>query len=122
MLFRSKKINKLNKLKGGRFLGQGSYGCVITPEIECGNQSPGLKSKTRKSKSSQLVSKLILTPDTDNEVNDIVDEITISQKLKKIDPKQQYFITFNEQCRVNKIPKDRNNVVSVRYIDVSGDY
>jgi hypothetical protein len=31
----TKKNRIKNKLKGGRFLGKGSFGCVISPALKC---------------------------------------------------------------------------------------
>lgn len=114
----TKKRRDRKVLKGGKYLGQGSYGCVITPEIEC-SSSPEI-SKTRKTSKSgnndNKVSKLILLPD-----ENMMNELDISKLLKKIDPTQKYFITFTDYCKVKTIPKDRNNVASVRYLNNNGE-
>ena len=118
----TKKRRNTRILKGGKYLGQGSYGCVITPEIECSYSPEISKSKTRKRNNSikshkdNKVSKLILLPD-DNMMN----ELDISKLLKKIDPTQKYFITFTDYCKVKTIPKDRNNIVSVKYLNNNGE-
>jgi len=120
----TKKRRNTRILKGGKYLGQGSYGCVITPEIECSSSPEILKkhnTKTHKTNNSSKghnnkVSKLILLPD-DNMIN----ELDISKLLKKIDPLQKYFITFTDYCKVKTIPKDRNNVVSVKYLNNNGE-
>ena len=123
-------LQNINKLKGGKYLGEGSFGCVITPSLSCKNSSKTLKKiygKTRtrihtrsrntsKSANNKSVSKIVLSPD-----NSIREEISISNKLKKIDPQQKYFITINEYCKVKNVPKDRSNIAKVRYLDDSGD-
>lgn len=97
------------KLKGGTFLGEGSYGCVVKPAIECPN-SKTLTSKKQKKNNEQLVSKILIAPTDDDE-----EEITISNKLKKIDPLQKHFITFEDACYIKKIPNNRSNTASVEY-------
>ena len=124
MIKYTKKRRTIKILKGGKYLGQGSYGCVITPEIECSSSPEILKkhnTKTHKTNNSSKghnnkVSKLILLPD-DNMMN----ELDISKLLKKIDPLQKYFITFTNYCKVKTIPKERNNVASVQYLNNNGE-
>lgn len=121
------KKQKINKLKGGKYLGEGSFGCVITPSLSCKNSSKTLKKSSlpnihprsrnnSKSANNKTVSKIVLSPD-----DSIKEEIDISRKLKKIDPQQKYFITINEYCQVKNVPKDRSNIAKVRYLDASGD-
>lgn len=106
------KINKKNKsLKGGVFIGKGSYGCVVKPALPCINS----KNNTKKFKS--YVSKIIIDPSQDDEK----DEFIISNKLKEVDSNQDHFITFESYCNIKKIPSNRSNTVSVDYIDNSLD-
>jgi serine/threonine protein kinase len=120
---KSKNNTKIS-MNGGKFLGEGSFGCVVSPALSC------IKSKSsktyRKSKISntsniynrnKTVSKIILSPD-----NSIEDEIDIALKLKKIDPQQKYFITLNNYCKVQQIPSNRSNISSVKYTNNSGNY
>ena len=102
---KKRRIRKAKSLKGGKYLGEGSYGCVVYPAIPC--------SKTLKS-NSKSVSKLLIAPtDADK------DEISISNKLKQIDPEQKHFITFEDACRIKNIPTNRSNTVSVEFEDES---
>ena len=122
-----KKRRTITLMKGGKFLGEGSYGCVVSPALSC--KAAMLKynhntNKTRKSMKSdsnnnkKTVSKIILTPN-----DDIKDEIIISNKLKSIDPQQKYFITINEYCKIKNVPQDRSNIARVKYVgDISGYY
>jgi len=123
--------NLTNKtLNGGRFLGEGSFGCVVTPAIPCyvkkGNSSKSSISNTSNTsntsnksnkkynskKIDKTVSKIIISPSEDDK-----EEITISNKLKKIDTKKQFFITFDDACYIKKIPNDRSNTARVEYND-----
>ena len=98
--------NKSYSLKGGRFLGKGAYGCVITPAISCNRNETGQTDINLKSK----VSKIIVEPDADLE-----EEITISKEIKAIDQNGKYFITFDDSCPLRQIPSDRTNIVASRY-------
>lgn len=122
--FSTKKI-----LKGGKYLGEGSFGCVVTPSLSCQNIiKSNRKSITKKNhltdktnskingQNNKTVSKIILSLD-----DGIKEEINISKKLKKIDPQQKYFITIDNYCKIKNIPKDRSNIAKVRYLNKSGD-
>ena len=104
------KYNSRTKLQcGGKFLGEGSYGCVVTPAIPC-NKSNSISNPSLNKSLKQSVSKIIIAPtETDK------DEITISNKLKRLDPKQIYFITFEDACYIKQIPNERSNTVKVEY-------
>ena len=115
------KTRKL--LKGGKYLGEGSYGCVISPAIPCIDKYTQRKTKkitnNTKEKSHynntikhKSVSKIIIAPDRDSK-----DELLMSNLIKQIDPKQSYFITYNEYCHLKKIPHYRNNTSRVKYIN-----
>ncbi len=106
---KSKTKTKLkHKLIGGRIVGKGSYGCVVTPSIPCKQTN---KNILQTEANDKTVSKIILAPNG----NESSEELEISNKLKQIDPKQQFFITFDDACYINKIPQERSNTVSVRY-------
>lgn len=111
------KVHSKSILHGGRYLGEGSFGCVISPALQCNRKS---KKYTLKQKRYSIprddVSKIISR--TDDEIQKSVDnEITVSNKLKHIDPNQKYFVYIKENCKIHKVPKERSNVASVRYLD-----
>ncbi len=108
-----KKQYKYNILKGGKFLGKGSYGCVIKPALKCNKISLFSKNSKKNTKNSDNISKIVLVNDSSND--GILDEIAINKKLKQIDPKMKYFITIKEHCSVQNVPKDRSNIVKVKY-------
>ena len=113
--FKYKKMKKTKTLKGGKFLGQGSFGCVVSPAIACNKNkyNSNSKSETKKKlnmQSNEYVSKIIISPDETDK-----DEITISNKLKNLDQKQNYFITFEDACRIKELPSNRSNTVKVKY-------
>ena len=99
----TKRLIPLIKLKGGRYIDKGGFGCVITPAIPCSKNDKNL---------DENVSKIIKDPN-----DDIKNEIIISNILKKIDKDQNYFITFNTYCYLNQIPEDRTDIIDVNYKD-----
>ena len=103
---------KRKGMRGGKYLGQGSYGCVITPALKCNKFSLfGNSSKSSKNnKHNTKISKIVLA-----ENKGIREEININYKLKKIDPAMAYFITIDEYCKIKDIPKDRSNIITVKY-------
>lgn len=111
-----KKTNKFI-LKGGRYLGQGSFGCVITPALQCSKKSKKYShGHKRYSIARNDVSKIISRTDIDME-DTVENEIQVSNKLKYIDPNQKYFVYIKDNCRIRDVPKNRSNVASVRFLD-----
>lgn len=104
-----RRTKKKNILKGGKFLGEGSFGCVVSPAIPCDKNK-----LTKTSKTNKYVSKIIISPD-----KNFKEEIIISNKLKQIDPKQNYFLTFEDTCPIKTIPNNRSNTAKVSYNDNS---
>jgi len=114
-----KKTKKLNNpiLKGGRYLGAGSFGCVITPALQCNGKTRRFShSQKRYSIPRDDVSKIISRTDIDLE-DTIENEITISNRLKQIDPHQKYFLYIKDNCKIRDVPDTRSNVASVRFLD-----
>lgn len=112
-IIRTKKKDKISRqtLKntnsriqnGGKFIGKGGFGCVVSPALKC--------SKNDKYK-DMMVSKIIPTHDVNYS-----NELRISQVLKKIDPGKKYYLTFEKYCFINKIPEDRRDFVNVHYLN-----
>jgi len=121
------KKNIGNILSGGKFLGEGAYGCVISPALQCdnGRRKTIKNSKSGKRSKSKVieeefgdnreVSKIISR--LDDRIDAIENEIDISSKLKNIDPHQKYFLYIKNYCRIRDVPKDRSNLASVRFLD-----
>ena len=109
---KSKKINKKNQSiqDGGRYLGQGSYGCVVTPALPCDKRTKS--NKETKGKVSKIILKSSETID---------DEINISKKIKNLDKTGRYFVTFDDSCPLKTIPPERSNVASSRYLNNSNE-
>ena len=96
-------------LIGGKYLGSGSYGCVVTPPLPC--KSSHLSKKTFKNTNNRkYVSKIIKYSD-----DDTYHEINISKRIKQIDPEQHYFITYESVCKITKVPSKRNNTEHIEY-------
>lgn len=101
-----KNYTLLPKLKGGKFIDKGGFGCVVTPALPCTINDKNLNL-------DKYVSKIVRDPEND----DVNNETKISNILQKIDPLQKYFITFENKCFINYIPNDRNDLISVKYKD-----
>ena len=100
-----KSKTKLKLLKGGKYLDEGGFGCVVKPALSCKHLPSHLNL-------NNYVSKIISNP---NDSDDIEDEIQISKLLKHLDKDIEYFITIKDYCYINTLPKDRTNVVDVEY-------
>ena len=115
-------IKKTKKQIGGRFLGEGGFGCVISPAIECRASTRSfynmfkhntLKSELRnKTQKRSNVSKIVKMEDEETET-----EIEVSKILKRIDPQQKHFLHIKDYCRLKHIPDIRSNISSVHYLD-----
>lgn len=77
--------NLTRKKKGGKFLGQGSYGCAFLPTIACEGEDVV---------ANDSISKLM-------RCEDAYDEYRVSSILKPIDPQQQYFLYPKRICKVD---------------------
>jgi len=93
---------KYPNLKGGMFVGEGSYGCVVSPALPC--------SKKDKSNLKTYVSKIIIDPSE----ADVQEELKISKIIKTIDPTQKYFLTINKNCDFKSLNK-RTDIELVRF-------
>ena len=80
------KTKKLNYLKGGKYLGSGSYGCVITPPLDCKKSYLSKKmfktyaNANANANNTKYVSKIIKQGDSDS-----YHEINISKYIKKFE-------------------------------------
>jgi len=97
------KFQYTPKLRGGRFLDKGGFGCVITPALACTNSDVNL---------DKSVSKIIK-----QQTNDVNKELKISSMLKKLDPGQNFYITVDKYCFINEIPANRTDLTNVKYKD-----
>ena len=100
-------------LKGGKYIDKGGFGCIIKPALMCTKKD---KVKTDKLV-NETVSKIIQNPLTDTTS---INEIQISKILKKIDPEQHYYLTFNKYCYIteNNVTKElqnRKDIINIHY-------
>lgn len=77
--------------RGGKFKGQGSYGCGFNPPLKC------FEDETRRNNSE--LSKYF------SHYGDALDEMNKSGAISLLDPQRKYFITPTELC-----PLDRENI------------
>ena len=89
------------KLKGGKFIDKGGFGCVVSPALSCSGSDINLDKSVSKiiKKQSQALSK----------------ELKISNILKKIDPGHKFYITIDNYCFIDKIPNNRTDLTNVKY-------
>jgi serine/threonine protein kinase len=87
---RLKSFKKTN-LKGGKLIGEGTFGCVIKPSIPCKKHTKTL---------NHTVSKIIKDPDFE----DIQKENKVNKILSTIDPTNKYYISYIDMCILKSIP------------------
>ena len=106
-MFEPEKINLLEQ-KGGEKLGQGGFGCVITPAVSC----------RKKPLPKNAVSKITyVLPGYETDYHS---ELKLLNRIHQLDPQQKYFVSVSDECALdtrtitNRNPKD---VVEVSYED-----
>ena len=104
--YKSKK-QKQTKLHGGKYIDKGGFGCVIKPALPCNIFT------SKDINFNNYVSKIIRKV----KIDDIHDEIDISNKLKYIDKTNTYFITIKDSCYITGLPEERTDVIDVKYTD-----
>lgn len=85
-----KNILKKKTLKGGEKVGEGSFGCVVKPNIPC---------RRSNKRYPNTISKIIHTKNN----ADYLKEFKIYKKIRKIDTSQKYLISFIEECPLYEI-------------------
>ena len=93
--------NTIHTLKGGKYIDKGGFGCIVSPALKCYKSDTGLK---------QYISKII-----HNSLSPIDNELIISKILKKIDPEQKFYLTYNKHCYINNIQTERDDIINVLY-------
>jgi serine/threonine protein kinase len=86
---------KYNIQNGGKLLGEGGFGCVISPPLRCKKTFH----KFPYSIDANYISKIVEYDDSDES---IWDELNIGKKLIKIDPSQKYFSPILDGCFLHK--------------------
>ena len=95
------KFQYTPKLRGGKFIDKGGFGCVISPALPCSSTDINLE---------KSVSKIIK-----QQTETLSKELRISNMLKKIDPGHKFYITIDKYCFINNIPKNRTDLTNVKY-------
>ena len=93
------KMKTKIKHKGGQKLGEGSFGCVITPPVNCG--------KYNKYNNNNYVSKLI-TINNKYDKEDIDKEYEINNRIRRLDPDMNYFTTILDNCTLKRATKRKD--------------
>jgi len=97
------KFQYTPKLKGGRFIDKGGFGCVIKPALPCTSSDLNLNL-------DNSVSKIIK-----HQSDTLTKELKISNILKKIDPGHNFYVTIDKYCFINEIPEYRTDITNVKY-------
>jgi len=96
---KSKSKNKSNHLNDA-YLGEGSFGCVLTPEIKCNGKETIINSA---SKSKKSVSKIFISKEDYNQ------EINASKIVKKVDSTGKNILLPYKGCEVKPEEILKNN-------------
>ena len=94
---------KTKKQSGGKVLGEGGFGCVISPPLKC-------KKKFLKEPYSideNYISKIV---EYDEEDTDVWNELNLGKILLKIDRNQRYFSPIVNGCFLHKQKKRNNDI------------
>jgi serine/threonine protein kinase len=113
---KQKSIKKkgLIEQRGGDVLGEGGYGCVITPPLKCKDSFYNVPYSIDK----KYISKVIEYDDSDPE---IYNELKLGNKLIKIDPIQKFFSPIINGCYFTKQPHKDLDYLSFKPFE-SDDY
>ena len=95
------KFQYTPKLRGGKYIDKGGFGCVISPALPCSSTDINIENS---------VSKIIK-----HQTETLSKELRISNMLKKIDPGHKFYITIDKYCFINHIPKNRTDLTNVKY-------
>ena len=95
------------KLKGGKFLGQGTYGCVFFPSKKCRFQLE------QKQSFDKAVSKVF------SDKRDMKDEIVENNKIKKMDKNGLYTNKALGNCELSINEFDVDETTQCRHLSTS---
>jgi serine/threonine protein kinase len=101
--------------KGGEVLGQGGYGCIISPPLKCKNHFKNIPYSIDK----RFISKIVEYDEDDDE--EIMNEINIGNKLYKIDPNQKFFSPIINGCHFYKQKSNDLDYLNRYYDDSDSD-
>ena len=96
-----------DKQNGGKLLGEGGFGCVISPPLKCKNKH---FSNVPYSIDNKYISKLVEY--NEDEDAEIMAELKFGEKLVKIDPTQKYFSPMINGCNFSK---QKSNDIEYQY-------
>ena len=77
--------------KKHKIIGEGTYGCVVTPELPCKHDDRESTSSSRRKTRKRFLSKILRPQDAEDEMREI-------RKLKHIPNIEQYIIQFPKSC------------------------
>lgn len=98
---------KVKTQRGGRKLGEGGFGCIVSPAIPC--------IKTKKYRPDD-VSKILHVRDQE----DYQEELNIYKVLRKADPKQKYVLGITEECALDTstaLTRQPKDFIETKFVD-----
>ena len=106
---RTVKRGMQNEQIGGRKIGSGGFGCVVTPSVKC--------KKKIKHDDDKLVSKLLYGKLDSEGRQALAEEMEVYRVLRMIDKKQQNYIYPLEYCSIDNPQKvlSRDDIEVVKY-------
>jgi hypothetical protein len=88
-------LEKMKVKKGGQYIGEGSYGCALTPAPQCTSEEVLIHAKARPATKKQ-VAKVF------DKQSAFEEEWILSQRIAKLDPDQRFFVYPTSQCQTTK--------------------
>lgn len=116
---KKEKLKKTVKIKKiGKKLGEGSFGCVVTPPVMCKKRSK--KIDMLDYNNNNYVSKLINIY-SDLELDEMKREIKLNKIIYKLDTNNKYFVSFIKTCpiKMNTL-KYRKDVEKIKASKIIG--
>lgn len=104
MKIKNKNYTKKNQ-KGGKKLGEGAFGCVVSPPLQCKKTLKTIKNVN----STDYVSKLISIKNK-YDVEEITHELKMNKKLYDLDKNNFYFTTIIDGCVLKNVDKKRKDI------------
>lgn len=95
-------------MRGGKLLGQGTYGCVFSPGFQCASRGSSKDHTLQRNK--KIVSKVQINDNTSQ------NEIHIGKQIQKIPNAKQYFQVLEQACPV-KINQLQDNDIKKCELD-----
>jgi len=95
--------NTINK-QGGRYVGEGTYGCVFTPPLKC-KSGKTIKNAKKPFKNNEAIGKVFENGDEES----IQFEIKTAKFFKQLDPNNEFTVPYYGRCITDSDVADRSD-------------